>query len=70
MARECSNRETTAGSCPRRRAWHLRRLGFELFDVQFSSEHLARLGVVELPRMHYRRLLASALRPPDATAGP
>jgi leucyl/phenylalanyl-tRNA--protein transferase len=47
-------------------AWHLRRLGFELFDVQFSSPHLERLGVVEVLRHDYRRLLARALRPPDA----
>jgi len=49
-------------------AWHLRRLGFELFDVQFSTPHLARLGAVEMPRPHYRRLLARALRPPGGDA--
>ena len=71
MAESMFHRETDAGSVALvAGAWHLRRLGFELFDVQFSSEHLARLGVVELPRMHYRRLLASALRPPDGAAGP
>ncbi len=47
-------------------AWHLRRLGFELFDVQFTSPHLTRLGAVEVPRPHYRRMLVAALRPPDS----
>ena len=39
-------------------------LGLELFDVQFTTPHLQRLGAVEMPRPHYRRLLARALRPP------
>ncbi len=43
---------------------HLRSRGFELFDVQFSSEHLERFGVVEIPREAYRVRLADALAAP------
>lgn len=35
--------------------------GFHLLDTQFLTDHLARLGTVEVPREHYRGLLASAL---------
>lgn len=45
-------------------AWavdHLRRTGFALYDTQFSSPHLASLGVREVTRAAYRALLASAL---------
>ncbi len=45
-------------------AWavdHLRRTGFVLYDTQFSSPHLASLGVREVTRAAYRALLASAL---------
>ncbi|MDW7709390.1 MAG: leucyl/phenylalanyl-tRNA--protein transferase [Deferrisomatales bacterium] len=40
----------------------LRRGGFVLFDTQFVTPHLARLGAVEIPRPRYRRLLAEALQ--------
>lgn len=40
---------------------HLRRTGFELFDTQFLTEHLASLGAVEISRLEYRRQLARAL---------
>lgn len=39
----------------------LRAGGFTLFDVQFLTDHLARLGATELPRAEYRRRLARAL---------
>ncbi len=45
-------------------AWavdHLRRTGFVLYDTQFSSPHLASLGVTEITRTAYRALLAHAL---------
>lgn len=45
-------------------AWlvdHLKRAGFVLFDTQFITPHLRRLGAVEIPRAEYRRLLAEAL---------
>jgi len=40
----------------------LRQRGFELFDVQFLTEHTARLGAVELPREVYLRRLRRAIR--------
>ena len=38
----------------------LREAGAELFDVQWSTSHLASLGVVEIPRQEYLRRLAHA----------
>ncbi len=38
----------------------LREEGAELFDVQWSTSHLASLGVVEIPRVEYLRRLAIA----------
>jgi leucyl/phenylalanyl-tRNA--protein transferase len=38
-----------------------------LLDVQWSTPHLASLGVVEVPRPRYLRLLATALEAPPAT---
>ena len=40
---------------------HLRQTGFELFDTQFTTEHLARLGAVEVTRAEYHHLLDAAL---------
>jgi leucyl/phenylalanyl-tRNA--protein transferase len=45
---------------------HLRSRGFCLLDVQTSSEHMARLGVIEIPREAYLTLLADALDQPAA----
>jgi leucyl/phenylalanyl-tRNA--protein transferase len=39
----------------------LRRGGFVLLDTQFVTDHLRRLGAVEVPRDRYLRLLADAL---------
>ena len=39
----------------------LRAGGFALFDTQFITPHLARMGAVEIPRDDYRRLLDAAL---------
>lgn len=39
----------------------LRAGGFTLLDTQYSTEHLARFGVVEISREEYERLLAEAL---------
>ena len=36
--------------------------GFELLDTQMATEHMARFGVVEIPRKEYRRRLARALK--------
>lgn len=41
---------------------HLLRCGFTLFDTQFLTPHLARMGGTELPRAAYRTRLAAALR--------
>ena len=41
---------------------HLSRCGFVLFDTQFLTPHLARLGAIEIPRARYRALLQDALR--------
>lgn len=35
--------------------------GFQLFDTQFITPHLASLGAVEIKRSHYRAILAEAL---------
>ena len=35
--------------------------GFTLLDTQFITNHLARFGVVEIPRARYRRRLAAAI---------
>lgn len=51
--------------------------GIELFDVQFLTPHLARLGAAEIPRAEYLRRLRVALRQrvdlsgllPSATTG-
>ena len=40
----------------------LRAGGFALLDVQMHTPHLARLGVVEIPRATYEARLAAALR--------
>jgi leucyl/phenylalanyl-tRNA--protein transferase len=42
----------------------LRQRGFTLFDIQFLTEHTARLGAVEIPRVEYVRRLRLALRRP------
>jgi len=41
---------------------HLRRCGFTLFDTQFITDHLARLGAVEIGRATYHGLLHAALQ--------
>lgn len=41
---------------------HLARCGFTLFDTQFLTPHLERMGGIEIPRHLYRRKLASALQ--------
>ena len=43
---------------------HLLRQGFTLFDAQFLTPHLARLGAIEVGRAEYHRQLAEALRRP------
>lgn len=42
----------------------LRRCGFQLFDVQVMSEHLASLGCVPIPRAEYIERLEKALATP------
>lgn len=42
----------------------LRRGGFQLFDTQFLTPHLASLGGVEVSRAAYLRMLAEALAQP------
>src|SRR3990170_2496517 len=39
----------------------LRRGGFQLLDTQFTTPHLSRFGVLEIPREDYRRLLTKAV---------
>jgi leucyl/phenylalanyl-tRNA--protein transferase len=39
----------------------LRQRGFRLFDIQFLTEHTARLGAVEIPRREYLGRLREAL---------
>jgi len=42
----------------------LRLGGFTLLDTQFVTDHLARFGAIEVPRLEYRRLLAQAVELP------
>jgi leucyl/phenylalanyl-tRNA---protein transferase len=42
----------------------LRSHGFTLLDVQWRTDHLATLGVIEMPRGHYLELLAAAVAVP------
>lgn len=50
---------------------HLARCGFTLFDTQYLTPHLARMGGVEIPRAVYRARLARAIRQPaDLLAHP
>jgi leucyl/phenylalanyl-tRNA--protein transferase len=39
----------------------LRQRGFRLFDIQFLTEHTARLGAIEIPRKEYLARLRQAL---------
>ncbi len=39
----------------------LRKRGFQLFDIQFLTDHTRRLGAVEIPRRHYLARLLAAL---------
>lgn len=39
----------------------LKRGGFRLLDTQFVTDHLARFGVIEVPRSEYHKLLEAAL---------
>jgi len=39
----------------------LRLAGFQLFDTQFITPHLASLGAVEISRVQYHAMLAQAL---------
>ncbi len=43
---------------------YLRAHGFVLLDVQLQTRHLARFGVIEIPRRQYERRLAAAVRRP------
>lgn len=40
---------------------HLKARGFVLLDTQFTTDHLKRLGAVDVPRRDYELLLAAAL---------
>jgi leucyl/phenylalanyl-tRNA--protein transferase len=40
----------------------LRERGYQLFDIQFRTEHTTRLGAVEIPRAEYLTRLRRALR--------
>ncbi len=39
----------------------LRQTGFQLFDIQFLTAHLASLGAIEIPRSEYRKALEEAI---------
>jgi len=43
---------------------HLKKRGFTLLDCQIQSDHLARMGAVEIPEQEYLRRLDRALRLP------
>lgn len=53
-------------------AWLMARLiagGFRLLDCQFMTEHLRRLGAVEISQQDYLQLLSSALGAASSAAG-
>src|SRR3546814_1982623 len=52
---------TGVQTCARPILLRLRRGGFQLLDTQFTTPHLSRFGVVEIPREDYRRLLTKAV---------
>lgn len=41
---------------------HLQKQQFQLLDIQFLTDHLARFGAVEIPRIEYHLKLDQALR--------
>jgi len=43
---------------------HLRANGFQLLDVQYTTAHLLRFGVIEIPAWVYQKRLAEALKAP------
>lgn len=43
---------------------HLCQRGFELFDTQYINAFTRELGAVEVPRAHYRAMLATAIGSP------
>lgn len=43
---------------------HLKRQGYVLHDTQFLTDHLATLGVIEIPRATYEQRLSEAIRLP------
>lgn len=45
----------------------LRERGYELLDVQMTTDHTERLGAVEIPRRDYLRRLRAAVRKPGVT---
>lgn len=47
----------------------LRERGYGLFDVQWTTPHLASLGAVDLPRREYLRLLAGSVGSPAQPLG-
>jgi leucyl/phenylalanyl-tRNA--protein transferase len=51
-------------------AERLRAGGATLFDVQWSTDHLASLGAIEVPRPRYLELLADAVTRPQLVLGP
>lgn len=42
----------------------LKASGFTLLDTQFITDHLARFGVIEIPRDEYRQMLTEAIAAP------
>lgn len=48
----------------------LRRAGFTLFDTQFLTDHLARMGAIEIPRARYHQMLEIALKKTANFAAP
>ncbi len=40
---------------------HLRERGYELFDVQMTTEHTEKMGAIEIPRSRYLRRLKNAV---------
>lgn len=47
-------------------AAHLRERGFTLFDTQYINDHTRMLGAITIPRVHFRMLLADAVRRDNA----
>ena len=63
-----SRRPDASKVCLVRLVERLRERGFALLDCQVQSDHLARMGAVEIPEPEFMRRLSGALELPRSFA--